>query len=63
MLEYNDPDDYFDVSNHEVDRQDNLEYEVRAAQLNDQKPNVSLPPSASCMKGKVHDFTHRVSED
>lgn len=26
---YNDPDDYFDVSNHEVDRQDDLEYEVR----------------------------------
>lgn len=30
MFEYNDPDDYFDVSNHEVDRQDDLEYEVRA---------------------------------
>lgn len=29
MFEYNDPDDYFDVSNHEVDRQDDLEYEVR----------------------------------
>eukprot|EP00064_Thunnus_orientalis_P021668 superscaffoldBa00006724_g21835 len=26
---YNDPNDYFDVSNHEVDRQDDLEYEVR----------------------------------
>lgn len=28
MFEYNDPNDYFDVSNHEVDRQDDLEYEV-----------------------------------
>lgn len=29
MLDYDDPDDYLDVSNHEVDRQDPLEYEVR----------------------------------
>lgn len=29
VFEYNDPDDYFDASNHEVDRQDDLEYEVR----------------------------------
>ena len=29
VFEYNDPDDYFDVSNHEVDRPDDLEYEVR----------------------------------
>lgn len=29
VFEYNDPDDYFDVSNHEVDRQEDLEYEVR----------------------------------
>lgn len=30
MFDYNDPNDYLDVSNHEVDRQDDLEYEVRA---------------------------------
>lgn len=29
VLDYDDPDDYLDVSNHEVDRQDPLEYEVR----------------------------------
>ncbi|TDH11102.1 hypothetical protein EPR50_G00082350 [Perca flavescens] len=29
VFEFNDPDDYFDVSNHEVDRQDALQYEVR----------------------------------
>lgn len=29
VFQYNDPNDYFDVSNHEVDRQDDLEYEVR----------------------------------
>lgn len=40
MFEYNDPDDYFDVSNHEVDRQDDLEYEVRTPQLYYHKPNV-----------------------
>lgn len=27
---YYDPADYFDVTHHEVDRQDELEYEVRA---------------------------------
>lgn len=27
---YYDPNDYFDISQHEVDRQDELEYEVRA---------------------------------
>lgn len=31
MLDYDDPDDYLDVSNHEVDRQDPLEYEVRGS--------------------------------
>lgn len=33
VFEYNDPNDYFDVSHHEVDRQDDLEYEVRTLQL------------------------------
>lgn len=28
VLDYDDPDDYLDASNHEVDRQDPLEYEV-----------------------------------
>lgn len=27
---YYDPTDYFDIAQHEVDRQDELEYEVRA---------------------------------
>lgn len=27
---YYDPTDYFDITQHEVDRQDELEYEVRA---------------------------------
>ena len=26
--EYNDPNDYFDIAHHEVDRQEELEYEV-----------------------------------
>lgn len=39
VFEYNDPNDYFDVSNHEVDRQDDLEYEVRKLQLHFQQPN------------------------
>lgn len=28
---YYDPTDYFDIAQHEVDRQDELEYEVRAS--------------------------------
>lgn len=31
---YYDPTDYFDISQHEVDRQDDLEYEVSTVSLN-----------------------------
>lgn len=40
VFDDNDPDDYFDVSNHEVDRQDDMEYEVRTLKLDYQSPHV-----------------------
>lgn len=42
VFEYNDPNDYFDVSNHEVDRQDDLEYEVGILLLYEYKLNITI---------------------
>lgn len=42
VFEYNDPNDYFDISNHEVDRQDDLEYEVRTLLPYYHKLNVTI---------------------
>ncbi|XP_077937628.1 PDZ domain-containing protein 4 isoform X2 [Gasterosteus aculeatus] len=39
---YNDPDDYFDVSNHEVDRQDDLEYEEVELYKSSQQEKLGL---------------------
>ncbi|KAM8862816.1 PDZ domain-containing protein 4-like isoform 2-T6 [Spinachia spinachia] len=42
VFEYNDPDDYFDVSNHEVDRQDDLEYEEVELYKSSQQDKLGL---------------------
>ncbi|XP_074500921.1 PDZ domain-containing protein 4-like isoform X2 [Sebastes fasciatus] len=42
VFEYNDPDDYFDVSNHEVDRQDDLEYEEVELYKSSQQEKLGL---------------------
>lgn len=57
VFEYNDPDDYFDVSNHEVDRQEDLEYEVRTLLLDHQQPIVI---NKKKMSGKFHSITQLV---
>ncbi|XP_040009018.1 PDZ domain-containing protein 4-like [Xiphias gladius] len=42
VFEYNDPNDYFDVSNHEVDRQDDLEYEEVELYKSSQQEKLGL---------------------
>nr|XP_020474622.1 PDZ domain-containing protein 4-like isoform X2 [Monopterus albus] len=42
MFEYNDPNDYFDVSHHEVDRQDDLEYEEVELYKSSQQEKLGL---------------------
>ncbi|KAM7404200.1 hypothetical protein PAMP_011567 [Pampus punctatissimus] len=42
VLEYNDPNDYFDSSNHEVDRQDELEYEEVELYKSSQQEKLGL---------------------
>ncbi|XP_054465502.1 PDZ domain-containing protein 4-like [Anoplopoma fimbria] len=42
VFEYNDPDDYFDVSNHEVDRQEDLEYEEVELYKSSQQEKLGL---------------------
>ncbi|XP_062418105.1 PDZ domain-containing protein 4-like isoform X1 [Pungitius pungitius] len=42
VFEYNDPDDYFDVSNHQVDRQDDLEYEEVELYKSSQQDKLGL---------------------
>ncbi|KAK5895204.1 hypothetical protein CesoFtcFv8_011819 [Champsocephalus esox] len=42
VFEYNDPDDYFDVSNHEVDRPDDLEYEEVELYKSSQQEKLGL---------------------
>ncbi|XP_041655902.1 PDZ domain-containing protein 4-like [Cheilinus undulatus] len=42
VFEYNDPDDYFDVTNHEVDRQDHLEYEEVELYKSSQQEKLGL---------------------
>ncbi|KAK9514718.1 hypothetical protein VZT92_025412 [Zoarces viviparus] len=42
VFEYNDPEDYFDVSNHEVDRQDDLEYEEVELYKSSQQEKLGL---------------------
>ncbi|XP_026223948.1 PDZ domain-containing protein 4-like [Anabas testudineus] len=42
VFEYNDPNDYFDVSNHEVDRQDDLEYEEVELYKSSQQQKLGL---------------------
>nr|XP_029138002.1 PDZ domain-containing protein 4-like isoform X2 [Labrus bergylta] len=42
MFDYNDPDDYLDVSNHEVDRQDSLEYEEVELYKSSQQDKLGL---------------------
>ncbi|XP_026189012.1 PDZ domain-containing protein 4-like [Mastacembelus armatus] len=42
MLEYNDPNDYFDASNHEVDRQEDLEYEEVELYKSSQQEKLGL---------------------
>ncbi|XP_070824423.1 PDZ domain-containing protein 4-like isoform X2 [Chaetodon trifascialis] len=42
VFEYNDPDDYFDVSNHEVDRQDDLQYEEVELYKSSQQEKLGL---------------------
>nr|XP_046253386.1 PDZ domain-containing protein 4-like [Scatophagus argus] len=42
VFEYNDSDDYFDVSNHEVDRQDDLEYEQVELYKSSQQEKLGL---------------------
>ncbi|XP_074538226.1 PDZ domain-containing protein 4-like isoform X2 [Halichoeres trimaculatus] len=42
VFEYNDPDDYFDASNHEVDRQDDLEYEEVELYKSSQQEKLGL---------------------
>lgn len=59
VFEYNDPNDYFDVSNHEVDRQDDLEYEVRKRQLHFQQPNDT---KWKCSKNSFGSFSHSLTQ-
>ncbi|XP_067384390.1 PDZ domain-containing protein 4-like isoform X1 [Channa argus] len=42
VFEYNDPNDYFDVSNHEVDRQEDLEYEEVELYKSSQQEKLGL---------------------
>ncbi|KAF1391072.1 hypothetical protein PFLUV_G00064790 [Perca fluviatilis] len=42
VFEFNDPDDYFDVSNHEVDRQDALQYEEVSLYKSSQREKLGL---------------------
>uniref|UniRef100_A0A4W6D9W7 PDZ domain containing 4 n=1 Tax=Lates calcarifer TaxID=8187 RepID=A0A4W6D9W7_LATCA len=42
VFEYNDPTDYFDVSHHEVDRQDDLEYEEVELYKSSQQEKLGL---------------------
>ncbi|KAM9342593.1 PDZ domain-containing protein 4-like [Pholidichthys leucotaenia] len=42
VLEYSDPNDYFDVSNHEVDKQDDLEYEEVELYKSSQQEKLGL---------------------
>ncbi|XP_029011112.1 PDZ domain-containing protein 4-like isoform X2 [Betta splendens] len=42
VFEYNDPNDYFDVSHHEVDRQDDLEYEEVELYKSSQQEKLGL---------------------
>ncbi|XP_060890030.1 PDZ domain-containing protein 4-like isoform X2 [Labrus mixtus] len=42
VFDYNDPDDYLDVSNHEVDRQDDLEYEEVELYKSSQQDKLGL---------------------
>ncbi|XP_022622548.1 PDZ domain-containing protein 4-like [Seriola dumerili] len=42
VFEYNDPNDYFDVSNHEVDRPDDLEYEEVELYKSSQQEKLGL---------------------
>lgn len=45
---YYDPADYFDITQHEVDRQDELEYEVRALRAGfSESCRPAVRPSAS----------------
>lgn len=48
VFEYNDPNDYFDVSNHEVDRQEDLEYEVRTSR------HITMNKCLSARLGSSH---------
>lgn len=59
VFEYNDPNDYFDVSNHEVDRQDDLEYEVRKLQLHFQQPNDTKWKNS---KNSFGSFSHSLTQ-
>lgn len=56
VFEYNDPDDYFDVSNHEVDRPDDLEYEVRDLMLFREIPQDALKHIFIASTTVVKDF-------
>ncbi|XP_053706184.1 PDZ domain-containing protein 4-like isoform X2 [Synchiropus splendidus] len=42
VFEYNDPNDYFDISNHEVDRQEDLEYEEVELYKSSQQEKLGL---------------------
>ncbi|XP_078100731.1 PDZ domain-containing protein 4-like [Sander vitreus] len=42
VFEFNDPDDYFDVSNHEVDRRDALQYEEVSLYKSSQREKLGL---------------------
>ncbi|KAM3871837.1 PDZ domain-containing protein 4-like [Diretmus argenteus] len=42
VFEYNDPNDYFDISHHEVDRQDDLEYEEVELYKSSQQDKLGL---------------------
>ncbi|KAI3357884.1 hypothetical protein L3Q82_016264, partial [Scortum barcoo] len=68
VFEYNDPDDYFDVSKHEVDRQDDLEYESgrifnnssdgqRPRKSSTSSPDTTYSPTPSFIKQTINPFS------
>uniref|UniRef100_A0A673G608 PDZ domain containing 4 n=1 Tax=Sinocyclocheilus rhinocerous TaxID=307959 RepID=A0A673G608_9TELE len=54
---YYDPTDYFDISQHEVDRQDDLEYEVNTVSLNILEYTFALvnPNSIAAKDGRIRE--------